>query len=90
VTEVYDATDALPGGNPEDVRTVQVRLSVRAPRSDRSTHDPANPDFNPVTPTAAEGGVFRFSLGTTAGAGFARVRTLVTDVQLPNLNRVTW
>jgi hypothetical protein len=34
--------------------------------------------------------VFRFSLGTTAGAGFARVRTLVTDVQLPNLNRVTW
>ena len=71
------------GGNPQRIRSVQVRLSVRANKRDRDVAIPNPPD----------GGIYRFNLGVDGGGnprGFARVRTLIADVSLPNLNGVSW
>ncbi|MBI4704622.1 MAG: prepilin-type N-terminal cleavage/methylation domain-containing protein [Deltaproteobacteria bacterium] len=72
------AADILAGGSPERVRGVQVRLSARARAADR----------NVGLPAAADGGVFRYNLGPNKG--YARVRTLVANVALPNMTGVTW
>jgi prepilin-type N-terminal cleavage/methylation domain-containing protein len=65
----------LPASEPELVRAVSVRLSTRAHKRDRDEQ----------TVTAFDGGLYRFNLG--ANAGFARMRTLIADVQLPNQSR---
>ncbi len=77
VSKVYDEAN-LNTGRPERVTGVQVRLSVRAPRSDRQV----------VIPPPADGGLYRFYLGKNQG--FARVRTLVADVHLSNQASVSW
>lgn len=76
---VYTTAD-LPAssGIPQRIRAVQVRLSTRSARRDRDVAI-ANP---------SQGGRYRFDLG--AGNGFARMRTLISDVALPNLDNVTW
>lgn len=66
------------GGRPERVTAVQVRMSTRAPRRDR--------DVALAAPLG--GGLYRFFLGT--GRGYARVRTLITDVQLVNQRGSEW
>ena len=75
---VYDlAAPIAAGGTPERIRAVQVRLSVRNADRDRDQD---------ITVTTPDGGLFRYSLGTDRG--FARMRTLVTDVALSNQTRM--
>lgn len=75
---VYDiARPIAAGGTPERIRAVQVRLSVRNADRDR--------DQNLVLPTP-DGGLFRYNLGVDRG--FARMRTLIADVSLPNQTRM--
>jgi hypothetical protein len=86
-TDVYTTANSLAGGGtPNRIRMVQVRLSVRAPQRDRDVSLPA--PTTPVDDDPAASGLYRFSLG--AGEGFARVRTLVADVSLPNLANMKW
>lgn len=75
-TARYGAIGSTPGagGSPDLIRALQVRLSTRAHRSDRDVG----------IPDAADGHPYRFDLGAE---GFARLRTLVSDIQLPNQSR---
>jgi len=78
---VYTTAQLLgSGGTPDQIRAVQVRFSTRAHRRDRERSLPA------IGPDA---GLLRYQLGpgTPAPAGYVRMRTLVTDVQLPNQQR---
>ena len=73
------------GGTPQRIRSVQVRLSTRAASADRDQ----------AIPPPTGGGLFRFNLGVdpdhaTHQLGYARVRSLVADVSLPNQSGVTW
>jgi hypothetical protein len=77
--DVYVVANSLAGGGtPQRIRTVQVRFSTRAPRRDREV----------AIPAAASGGLFRYSLGLNRG--FARMRTMTADIQLPNMNGNNW
>ncbi|MBW2529166.1 MAG: type II secretion system protein [Deltaproteobacteria bacterium] len=77
-TTGYDIADDLNQTNsePERLRAVQVRLTVRAAEADRDV----------TIPASSGGGLYRFALEDSSGAarGFARVRTVVTEVALPN------
>jgi hypothetical protein len=77
---VYAQAGALSaGGTPEQIRSVQVRFSTRSPRRDRDTQ------VTLAQPPPPETGLYRYSLGLDQG--FARLRTLIADVQLPNQAR---
>jgi prepilin-type N-terminal cleavage/methylation domain-containing protein len=71
--QVYVTAGQLPAGAPETIRAVQLRLSMRASERDRDVAIPV---------ATSDGGLFRYNLG--ANAGFARMRTLVSEVQLVN------
>ncbi len=75
---VYLTAAPLPAGRPQDIRSLQVRLSTRAAERDR--------DVQLATVVTPDGGLLRYQLDTTGGTtqGFARMRTLVTEVQLLN------
>ncbi|MEQ9324446.1 MAG: prepilin-type cleavage/methylation domain-containing protein, partial [Polyangiaceae bacterium] len=74
---VYTTANLLSnGGTPDRIRGVQVRFGARAHRRDREIG---------LAPIGADGGLLRYGLG--ADQGFVRMRTLVTDVQLPNQQR---
>jgi prepilin-type N-terminal cleavage/methylation domain-containing protein len=69
------------GGTPQRIRNVQVRLSTRARAPDRATS---------IT-TPADGRLVRFQVpGLATTERFFRVRTLQTEVALPNLMGVAW
>ncbi|HHH10903.1 MAG TPA: hypothetical protein ENK23_02355 [Sorangium sp.] len=71
------------GTSPQRVRSLQIRLGIRAARRDRAV----------AITNPADGGFFRFDLGIDGAGnprGFARVRTLVADVALPNQTGVSW
>ena len=75
--DVYTTANLLSaGGTPDTIRGVQVRFSTRAHRRDRELG---------LAPLGTDGGLLRYGLG--ADQGFVRMRTLVTDVQLPNQQR---
>jgi prepilin-type N-terminal cleavage/methylation domain-containing protein len=77
--KVYEKNASINnGGSPEYTTAVQVRLSTRAPVADRIVG----------LPTTDDGGLLRFSLGTDVG--YARMRTLVSDVFLSNQAGVSW
>jgi len=59
---------------PEDIRAVQVRLSTRSAEPDRQTA------------IVDGGGVYRYRLNN-AGTQWARMRTLIADIQLANQSR---
>ncbi len=63
------------GANPDLIRAIQVRLSTRGHRRDRDVGIPAAGDLHP----------YRFNLG--ANQGFVRMRTLISEMQLPNQAR---
>lgn len=74
--DVYQIASAVAGGGagrPQDIRAVQVRLSTRAADRDRDV------DLAPINTDA---GRLRYSLG--ADRGFARMRTLISEVALMN------
>lgn len=78
--DVYTTAGAVnAGGFPENIRAVQVRLSTRASRQDRDA------DIGFI---GDDGGRLRYSLGpvsaTNPARGFARMRTLITEVALMN------
>jgi hypothetical protein len=77
------------GSTPERIRSVQIRLSVRAAASDRKQS--ITPLDDGGIPTAR--GIYSFDLGTDGHnnkRGFARVRALVADVALPNVAGANW
>jgi hypothetical protein len=66
---------------PHRIRSVRTRLAVRSREADRVANVPA-------PTTAPAGAIFRYAIpGTT---GFARARTLVADISLPNLASIAW
>ncbi|MCC6903379.1 MAG: prepilin-type N-terminal cleavage/methylation domain-containing protein [Polyangiaceae bacterium] len=69
---------ANPSNGPQRVRAVRLRLSVRSQDPDRDTSPP----------TPLPGQLFRVGLGPSAGAPFARVRTIQADVALNNQTAV--
>ncbi len=76
--KVYDKAGSIQGiGHPEHVSEIQVRLSTRTPWPDRRIG----------LAKAADGGLYRFKIGTDS---FARTRTLIADVYLANQAGVTW
>jgi hypothetical protein len=66
---------------PHRVRAVRARLAVRSREADRNAAVAA-------PSTAPPGAMFRYAIG--ADAGYARVRTLVADINLPNLASIAW
>jgi hypothetical protein len=68
------------GANPQRIRAVRVRLSVRSAVPDRAADIVADN-------TIPQGAFFRMQLGPQA---FARVRTLQADVALPNHAGIQW
>ena len=77
--DVYANGGALGGvnaGTPHQIRALQVRFSVRASHSDREVGAPM---------AASDGGLLRYNMGVDRG--FARMRTLIADVQLLNQQR---
>ncbi|MFW5739928.1 MAG: PilW family protein [Myxococcota bacterium] len=84
-TRTTVASSYVPGtppSGPESVRSVELRLAVRSREIDRRTNvDTTNP--------ALDGGMmFRYPI--PGGLGFARVRTLLADVNLPNQGGEAW
>jgi Prokaryotic N-terminal methylation motif len=67
---------------PERIRAVRTRLTVRSREADRQA---------PVAPPAGApaGSLFRYSMSADGGS-YARARSLVADIQLPNLAGVSW
>jgi hypothetical protein len=79
----YEVSSTSPVNDkaPHRIRAVRARLAVRSREADRSAGvDPPS--------TAPPGTLFRYAVGTDAG--FARVRTLVADISLPNLASLAW
>ena len=78
--------DGVPA-NPQRVRAIRARLSVRSREADRSSNATA-------AERAALGlsatGLYRFDVEGDQGKHFARVRTLQADISLPNQNGVDW
>lgn len=64
------------------IRSVRVRLGVRAREGDRQANVPGGPDV--------ASGLYRVLIGSQNGPRYARVRTLQADVQLVNQAGVTW
>jgi hypothetical protein len=76
------AAEVVPGAPvspiaPNRIRSVRARLVVRSREADRSA---------PLSQPA--GNIYRYAIG--ADAGFARARTLIADVSLPNLAGLRW
>lgn len=69
---------------PQRIRSVRVRLAVRTREPDREENVTAA-----LVPGLA-GGLYRIGLGPSAGAPFARVRTMQADVALHNQAGVLW
>ena len=80
----YEVSSTSPVNDkaPHRIRAVRARLAVRSREADRNAG---------VTPpsSAPPGALFRYAVGSADG-GFARVRTLVADISLPNLASITW
>ena len=79
----YEPSSASPVNDkaPHRVRSVRARLAVRSREADRQANVPA-------PTTAPPGAIFRYAIG--ADAGYSRVRTLVADINLPNLASLAW
>jgi hypothetical protein len=74
---------------PQRIRSVRVRLATRGAMPDRSTplSAGANYSYRYCTAIAADGGS---GTCTNGQVGWARVRTLVTEVSLPNQAKLYW
>jgi prepilin-type N-terminal cleavage/methylation domain-containing protein len=66
---------------PHRVRSVRARFAVRSREGDRTAN------VQPPS-TAPPGTIFRYAI--PGDGGFARARTLVADINLPNLASLTW
>jgi hypothetical protein len=79
----YEPSSSSPVNDkaPHRVRSVRARLAVRSREADR------NANVQPPS-TAPPGTLFRYGIGVDAG--YARVRTLVADISLPNLASLAW
>jgi prepilin-type N-terminal cleavage/methylation domain-containing protein len=79
----YEPTSSSPVNDkaPHRVRSVRARLAVRSREADRL----ANVQ---VPASAPAGAIFRYAI--PGDAGFARARTLVADINLPNLASLIW
>jgi prepilin-type N-terminal cleavage/methylation domain-containing protein len=79
----YEPSSSSPVNDkaPHRVRSVRARLAVRSREADRAAGVPAPASAPPGT-------LFRYSFA--GDAGFSRVRTLVADINLPNLASLTW
>jgi hypothetical protein len=71
---IFAAAPAV--GNPQRVRAVRARLSVRSREADREA--------------AIPGGLYRFRLLPAPDTSWARVRTFQADIGLPNQEDVRW
>ena len=81
-SHIYNYTYQVAAGNkanalgPQSIRSVRARLVVRSREIDRAERL-----------DAPAGNIFRYGVGD---AGFSRARTLVSDIQLPNLAGLSW
>jgi hypothetical protein len=64
------------------IRSVRLRLGIRAREGDRQANVAPGPDV--------ASGLYRVWIGEQNGPRYARVRTLQADVQLVNQAGVTW
>ncbi|MBI5537204.1 MAG: prepilin-type N-terminal cleavage/methylation domain-containing protein [Deltaproteobacteria bacterium] len=71
-----------PATGPESVRSVQMRLVTRSREVDRAADLTPGAPIPPLT----NGAIYRVAVGT----GWARARTLVADVALPNQRGDAW
>jgi hypothetical protein len=69
---LYAIAKGDPTGQPQRIRSIRARLSVRSREADRSSNVPSS-----MT------GLYRIAVGDTANT-FARVRTVQTDIAIPN------
>lgn len=79
------AGDTTGGAQPQRVRSVRARLSVRSREGDRSGNVVTGGDVAP--------GLYRIALipgASVADQRFARVRTLQSDIALPNQMGAAW
>lgn len=90
----YGADITTPAGKsqfpgPQRIRSVRVRLATRAAVADRSQgmDAGANYTFRYCAALGADGGSATCTNGST---GWARARTIVTEVSLPNQARLYW
>ncbi len=67
--------------NPQRVRAIRARLSIRSRDADRATDVPLGFSRN---------GIYRIGLGDNGTAPFARVRTMQADIMLHNQSGVEW
>jgi prepilin-type N-terminal cleavage/methylation domain-containing protein len=79
----YEVSSGSPVNDkaPHRVRGVRARLAVRSREGDRAASIPP-------PSSAPPGSLFRY--GIPGDGGFARARTLVADISLPNLASITW
>jgi Tfp pilus assembly protein PilW len=78
----YAGSVTADSANPQRIRGVRVRFSVRSRDADRDANIPASADVAP--------GLYRIGLAAGAKAPFARVRTLQADIALQNQTRPLW
>jgi type II secretory pathway pseudopilin PulG len=72
--DIYAITTNTATGQPQRVRSLRARLSVRSREADRTSNVPA---------ALAAKGRYRIAVGA-AQPSFARVRTVQTDIAIPN------
>jgi hypothetical protein len=79
----YEVSSSSPVNDkaPHRVRSVRARLAVRSREGDRAASIPP-------PSSAPAGSLFRYAI--PGDAGFARARTLVADISLPNLANIAW
>lgn len=79
----YEPSSSSPVNDkaPHRIRAVRARLAVRSREADRAE------SISPPS-SAPAGAIFRY--GLPGDGGYARARTLVADINLPNLANITW
>ncbi len=86
-SEIGDVLAPDGTGSPQRARSIRARLSVRSREADRPSNASAD---ERAALGLSRNGVYRFGVGASGAAPFARVRTLQADIALDNQLHATW